>query len=246
MESKLISTDKELINSMTTIPNPWNHINADKVAECDSPFFNKFGGPLAYAQSINAKNKEAELTFNCLPEPFSGNPQSQVCCLNKNPGEPDMCFADNKEFEQATLKNLALKQETCYWADDIHGMCGKLHNGVKWLKQRTRRLEEMLNRKPQIFFIEYFPYHSTKGFDFPAHLPSYDFSDMLIRQAIDKKKLIIIMREKAGWLRRIKEMGEYENLCYLHCPQGGYLTKDNIFRVNNGEQLTDEELKQYF
>ena len=105
MESKLISTDKELINSMTTIPNPWNHINADKVAECDSPFFNKFGGPLAYAQSINAKNKEAELTFNCLPEPFSGNPQSQVYCLNKNPGEPDMCFADNKEFEQATLKN---------------------------------------------------------------------------------------------------------------------------------------------
>lgn len=99
---------------MTTIPNPWNHINADKVAECDSPFFNKFGGPLAYAQSINAKNKEAELTFNCLPEPFSGNPQSQVCCLNKNPGEPDMCFADNKEFEQATLKNLALKQETSY------------------------------------------------------------------------------------------------------------------------------------
>lgn len=42
------------------------------------------------------------------------------------------------------------------------------------------------------------------------------------------------------------ELDKYENLCYLHCPQGGYLTKDNIFRVNNGEQLTDEEFKQYF
>jgi len=107
-------------------------------------------------------------------------------------------------------------------------------------------LEEILNRQPNIFFVEYFPYHSSKGFDFPAHLPSYDFSDMLIRQAIDKKKLIIIMRERTGWLKRIKELDKYENLCYLHCPQGGYLTKDNIFRVNNGEQLTDEEFKQYF
>lgn len=224
----------------------WTSITEENVAACDSDFFDTFGGVSAYAQMINDKYPDAELTFLCLPEPYSGNPNSNVYCLNKNPGAPDKCFSDDKEFEQATLKNLALKQETCFWANGIFNKCGKLHDGVKWLKQRTRKLEEILNRQPQIFFIEYFPYHSTKGFDFPAHLPSYDFSDMLIRQAIDKKKLIIIMREKAGWLRRIKEMGEYENLCYLHCPQGGYLTKDNIFRVNNGEQLTDEELKQYF
>jgi len=224
----------------------WTSITEENVAACDSDFFDTFGGVSAYAQMINDKYPDAELTFSCLPEPYSGNPNSNVYCLNKNPGAPDKCFSEDKGFEVATLKNLALKQETCFWADGIYNKCGKLHDGVNWLKQRTRKLEKILNRQPNIFFIEYFPYHSSKGFDFPAHLPSYDFSDMLIRQAIDKKKLIIIMREKAGWLRRIKEMGEYENLCYLHCPQGGYLTKDNIFRVNNGEQLTDEELKQYF
>lgn len=224
----------------------WTSITDDNVAACDSGFFNKFGGVSAYGHKINDKYPDAELTFSCLPEPYSGNPNSNVYCLNMNPGAPDKCFSEDKEFEQATLKNLALEQETCFWADGIYNKCGKLHDGVKWLKQRTRKLEEMLNRQPQIFFIEYFPYHSAKGFDFPADLPSYDFSDMLIRQAIDKKKLIIIMREKAGWLRRIKELGKYENLCYLRCPQGGYLTKENIFRVNNGEKLTDDELNHYF
>ncbi len=249
MESKLISTDKELINSMTTIPNPWNHINADKVAECDSPFFNKFGGPLAYAQSINAKNKEAELTFNCLPEPFSGNPNSNVYCLNKNPGAPDKCFSDDKEFEQATLKNLALKQGTCFWANGIFNKCGKLHDGVKWLKQRTRKLEEILNRQPNIFFVEYFPYHSSKGFDFPDNLPSYQFTNILIEEAIRTEKMIIIMREKGNWIHRAKNLEGYKNLYWLKCAQGGYLTPDNIVRKDSKGKIiniTEEEIKKYF
>jgi hypothetical protein len=227
----------------------WTSITEENVAACDSDFFDTFGGVSAYAQMINDKYPDAELTFSCLPEPYSGNPNSNVYCLNKNPGAPDRCFSEDKGFEMATMKNLALKQETCFWADGIYNKCGKLHDGIKWLKLRTRKLEEILNRQPNIFFVEYFPYHSSKGFDFPAHLPSYQFTNILIEEAIRTEKMIIIMREKGNWIHRAKNLEGYKNLYWLKCAQGGYLTPDNIVRKDSKGKIiniTEKEIKKYF
>ena len=235
--------------------NPWLSITEGnvKIATCDVPFFEREGSAEAYAQRINDKNEEVELTFDCMPDPFSGNPASKVYCLNKNPGKPDFCFKDDKAFMDATIKNLQLKSDSCFWAEDIKNKCGKVHAGVEWLRKRTKNLREILDCRPDIFFIEYFPYHSTKGFDFPRCLPSYDFSDTLIKQAVEEEKLIIIMREKANWLKRLKkiipDIEQYENLYMLKCAQGGYLTQDNIVRINqNGEvrHLSDDEIRKYF
>ena len=61
----------------------WTSITDENVATCDSDFFNKFGGVSAYSRKINDKFPDAELTFSCHPEPYSGNPNSNVYCLNK-------------------------------------------------------------------------------------------------------------------------------------------------------------------
>jgi len=227
----------------------WTSITDENVAACDSDFFNKFGGVSEYSRMINDRKPDAELTFSCLPEPYSGNPNSNVYCLNKNPGAPDKCFSEDKGFELATLKNLALDQETCFWADGIYNKCGKLHDGVKWLKQRTRKLEEMLNRQPKIFFVEYFPYHSSKGFDFPDSLPSYQFTDILIEKAMKEGKIIVIMREKKKWLKRIDGLKDYSNLYWLKSAQSGYLTPDNIVRKDSNGitiKISKEEIMKYF
>ena len=74
-----------------------------------------------------------------------------------------------------------------------------------------------------------------------------------IKQAVKDKKLIIIMRERINWMKRLKktipDIEDYDNLYTLKCAQGGYLTKDNIVHIdNNGEErhLTDEEITRYF
>lgn len=74
-----------------------------------------------------------------------------------------------------------------------------------------------------------------------------------IKQAIKDKKLIIIMRERINWMKRLKktipDIEDYDNLYTLKCAQGGYLTKDNIVHIdNNGEErhLSDEEITRYF
>ena len=230
--------------------NPWtNIVKGENIADCDKDKFPKNKSAQQYADEINGKYTDVELTFDCLPEPFSGNPESKVYCLNKNPGKPDACFKGDVAFDNATMDNLQLKSKSCFWAENILNRCGKQHAGVEWRSKRTKALEKILGGHPDIFFIEFFPYHSSKGFYFPSHLPSYDFTDELIRQAMRENKIIIIMREKVRWLKRIKELANYSNLYTLKSPQSGYLTPKNIVRIDkNGikHHLSDAEIKNYF
>ena len=237
-----------IFNILTT--NPWMNITKDEnIAACDRGNFPNNKSAIEYADEINSMDDEIGLTFSCLPDPYNGNPESKVYCLCKNPGKPDSCFNCDEAYVNATINNLQLKSENCFWAEDIRNKCGKQHEGVSWLYKRTKELKMILGKHPDIFFIEYFPYHSNKGFIFPKHLPSYDFTDELIRQAMKEEKLIIIMREKKGWLDRIKDLKDYANLYWLKSAQGGYLTPNNIVRiVKDGieHHLSETEIIKYF
>lgn len=83
-----------------TEKNPWLSITEGnvKIAECDVPYFERKDSVEEYAENINLKDDEVELTFDCMPDPFSGSPNSKVYCLNKNPGKPDFCFKDDEAF----------------------------------------------------------------------------------------------------------------------------------------------------
>lgn len=242
----LVYTQK---NAMANIvPNPWLSISSLRhIAPCDEQYFIKcYGTVLNYEKWVNKIYPAASHTFSCLPDPFSGNPDSKVFCLNKNPGNPDPCFKNEPVFEAATIRNLQLLSPNCFWAETIPNKCGKLHEGVNWLRMRTKALETILNRQPNIFFIEYYPYHSTKGFTFPIDLPSYEFSNMLIEQAMEQNKLIVIMREKTNWLKRIPSLEGYDYLAFLKCAQGGYLTPKNIIWAKTTKQLSNMDIKKFF
>ena len=98
-----------------TEKNPWLSITEGnvKIAECDVPYFERKGSVEEYAENINLKDDEVELTFDCMPDPFSGSPNSKVYCLNKNPGKPDFCFKEDEAFLNATIQNLRLRSDSC-------------------------------------------------------------------------------------------------------------------------------------
>lgn len=180
---------------MIMIKNPWLNISwSDTVADVDKAYIKQHYGSV---KAFEEKYKSSGLNLQrCLPDPYSGNKNSKVYCLNMNPGEPDPCFYQHTEYEKRTQKNLRHDVKDCFWAEGLQGMCGKQHAGIDWMDKKMAGLTEILGRRPNVFFIEYFPYHSKKGFSFPEYLPSYEYSDELIREAIRQEKLIIIMRSK--------------------------------------------------
>lgn len=225
----------------TKIVNPWTGISWKKtIADCDKVYFDKnYGSPASFVEFINSKYPSAEMTFDCLPEPFSGDINSPVYCLNINPGKHDPVFDCDKNFEKLTQLNLdPPKLRGTFWTRYLKNS-GKIHDGVLWLESKTAKLrkdigvEDALN----LFFVDYFPYHSTHGFSFPKDLPSYKYTDFLVKNAMKENK-IIIMRQKKKWFDRIKGLESYPRIITLKCPAGGWLS-DNNFNYGSGVNYDD-------
>lgn len=214
------------------IENPWLNISWENgIAEIDKEYLTKF-------------SCFEKIQKNTLPEPYTGDVKSNVYCLNLNLG--DACVCDDsepqikKDFEEYTQKTL--RHEINY------NMWFRLKDtaGYDWWQQKTKELREYKKGQyPRMFVIEYFPYHSVKGFRFPRKLPSYEYSNQLIRQAMAENKYIVIMRHRKEWLQRISGLEEYERLAYLNSPENPCLTKNN-FKPSPRVNFNYEELQKQF
>lgn len=210
------------------IENPWLNISWEKrIADIDEEYLTKF--------SCSKKIQE-----NTLPEPYTGDVRSNVYCLNLNPG--DACVCDDsepqlkKDFEEYTQKTLRHELAGNMWSQLEEDTAGK-----KWWQQNTKELCE----NPRMFVIEYFPYHTVNETYFPRKLPSYEYSNQLIRQAMAENKYIVIMIHRKEWLQRISGLEEYERLAYLNNPRRPYLTKNN-FKPGPRANFDFEELRKQF
>jgi len=77
-----------------------------------------------------------------------------------------------------------------------------------------------------VFCIE-FPYHSKKYRSLRRMLPSQYYSFDLVRRAIKRRVLIVLMRSRARWLSAIPELSGY-GYYELSSPQNGALTPRNL------------------
>ena len=227
------------------IYNPWTKVNLRNVfADGDYRHLVNVGkksiekvpfGSQSYVDMINDLYPGSILNFNSLPEPYSGNPDANVYCLNMNPGEPDSLFDKGPLISNCytieSLNNLTHNVKDSFWTEGMvsdtlgniktdkdlfekllnskHAVPGfSIHAGARWQRMRTKDLwQPILKRRPNIFFLEYFPYHSNHGFDFPDNLPSYNYRNALLEFAMDEEKLIIIMRSEKKWYD-IKDFGK--------------------------------------
>ena len=210
------------------IENPWLNISWENgIAEIDKEYLTKF-------------SCFEKIQKNTLPEPYTGDVKSNVYCLNLNPG--DACVCDDSEpqlkkrFEEYTQKTLRHEINYNMW------FRLKETAGYDWWQQMTKELCE----NPRMFVIEYFPYHTVKGTYFPRKLPSYEYSNQLIRQAMAENKYIVIMRHRKEWLQRISGLEEYERLAYLNNPRRPYLTKNNFKHGGPRANFDFEELQKQF
>lgn len=216
---------------LVTIHNPWLRINwKNTIASCDigSSWIKKHAG---------------QLQLSTLPEPFTGNPNSKVYCLNLNPGAKDAFFesfpANKKKLLGSTQRTLNHTMPDNMWFSLYE------HEGYCWWRRITKEIRTTLGRNPNMFVIEYFPYHSVKSISFPKKLPSYAYSDQLIQNAMNEGKYILILRHKKEWFDRIHGLRIYNKLFYIINPQNPYITASNIRYIHGTSSGVSGLLKSF-
>jgi hypothetical protein len=187
----------------------------------------------AAVREFNAKADEdcRLLIDDFLPEPFVGNPAAPVILLLNNPGCGSKArFRQEAPFIKRMRDNLVHRASDCsfaYFADDVNpdlklwwnkklkGLlaCG-LHHGV---------LAEA------ICAVDYFPYPSKRFRGWKGRLLSgaQDYSFDLVRKAIQREAVIVLVRGKRRWLKAAPELDGYKRLCKVSNPQVGSISQKN-------------------
>ena len=115
--------------------NPWTKISWNNtVADCDRRIIS----PVYCA--------EMGIDISNLPEPYTGNINSNVVCLNLNPGigKCDACFRYDMNFLKLTRDTLCHRIDHSMWLDYIRCKHGGLHEGCEWWQKNgifTENLE---------------------------------------------------------------------------------------------------------
>lgn len=215
-------------------------------------------------ECVSDYNRKVKLQLDHFPEPYVGNSGANVYILGGNPGydERDSRLLENPQVREAfgkIIKNsYQHKNATFYWLDqtiekEIHEIVKKEFgnttdnfSGFKWWKNRTNELRTELNKgfnngifelKNRIFYIDYHPYHSLHlNTELMKNLPSNQYVNALICQAINDNKLIIIMRAYNAWIERIPKLKGYGNIIRLKSAQCSYLTPKNML-INEWSEL---------
>lgn len=166
-----------------------------------------------------------------LPEPFLGNSKVKIVFLNLNPGysEQDSLFHHgNTYFIEKSRSNLA-QAESEYPFYLLNPEISTSPGHIWW----AGKLKELISRyglkriANEICCIEYFPYHTKKFKPLKQILESQKYGFKLVKDAIDRNALIVIMRAKNAWLEAVPELKNY-NYYTLNSSQNVTISKNNL------------------
>lgn len=202
-----------------SIRNPWKDLPAvaPYVLPCDS--------------STVADYKQRYPGFiadDLLPQPFVGNPVAPVVLLLANPGvsvEDSQLEKDNAAF------STYLRSSVCDPVDGQHH--AHLHEalasgpGYAWWIKRVGDLQTKCGPLSQkLLVLQRVPYHSKKypgGLD---NLPSFAYTEFLLKTAVARKALIICGRKRKSWEKVLGS--DAWTMVHLKNPRAAFLTPRNM------------------
>jgi len=178
----------------------------------------------------------ARVDLGLLPEPFIGRCDAPIVLLNLNPG---WSFDDAKWHRHpgfACRLRANLNQEDSpypfYLLDpDLKGDSGAYSPGGIWWRKRLRVLIEHVDSLEtvanSILCVEYFPDHSQRYGGRMQPIPSQNFSFSLVRSALDREAIIVVLRSQRRWHAAVPELVTYKNQYVLRNPRSPYVTPNN-------------------
>lgn len=176
------------------------------------------------------------LRLDTLPEPLVGGlDNAKVVFLALNPGFMDSDVDVNMQLEQ--FINGCRKNLKDPFKSDFYYFTGGLEEtgGYKWWSSKLKPLinhgitEETLKKK--IMMVEYFPYHSVNYRHIGRFTPSQLFSFEIVKEAIKRNKIIVIMRSRGLWEQAVPELAGYP-LMTLSSAQNVVISPKNVGEIN--------------
>jgi hypothetical protein len=202
--------------------NPWPTLPSEPpyVLDCDA----------AAICAFNEKAQEVHrLQLDAMPEPFVGSRTAPVVLLGLNPGfdDQDPEVHARPEF-QALLRNIYCDSKLdfpFYFLDPSVESPGR-----KWCEKKLRPLLAMFSRKAiaqSILLVDYFPYHSRRFNHASLELPSQEYGFGLVRAAIARRAVVVVLRSRKLWAMRVPELGSYSQAFTLKSPQNVVVSPGN-------------------
>lgn len=150
------------------------------------------------------------LRLEVLPVPFIGSLNSaKIVLLGLNPGfSEDDLIKPQEDFEE--------NQKALTFSSSIPFYClnplWQKNGGYVWWSKILKQLISIKGLsvvQKETMCIQYFPYHSKSFVRVPFTLPSQNFSFDLVREAIKKNLIIVVMRSKKLWFEAVPELISY-------------------------------------
>lgn len=160
-----------------------------------------------------------------------GRVDAPVMLLGSNPSfsTEDEPFYNDPYIRQQWQKNI-LHQPMEYPFYLINPRLKGKGGGYEWWSQKlghlikATRLDKVANN---LCCVEYFPYHTSTYTD-KLQVPSQRYNSYLVRQAIKRESLIIVMSRKKWWIEAIPELQHYPHFTQLNSAQNSTITYKNL------------------
>jgi hypothetical protein len=164
-----------------------------------------------------------------LPEPFLGDPEAPIVLLSLNPGfsSEDIKHHTDPTFTHLLRLNLEHGQSDFPFYLLNPRIAGP---GQKWWEQRLSRLLEVASRATiarKLLNVEYFPYHSDRFAHHRLRVSSQDYGFFLVREAVRRGALVILMRGRRLWFSAVPELMTYERMFTLRSVQNTTISRRN-------------------
>jgi hypothetical protein len=194
--------------------NPWVNLptSAPFVLPSDKEQIDRFNGG-------RPEEDKHRIHLTSIPEAFLGQRDAQLVLLNLNPGynKANLPFYESGTLlsQTARLNLIHASLPYPFW---VLNPAFNNYGGHKYWRKRLRRLIGQCSSNEasalhiasqNIFCVEYFPYHSVKYGRVPF-LESQNYGFHLVREAIQRKAVIVIMRAKKRWLSVVPELQDYQ------------------------------------
>jgi hypothetical protein len=198
-----------------TKDNPWQRLPAQPpfVHPDDQTAVGKFNAQAAPALKLRVND--------LLPEPFLGDPRAPVILLSNNPGMGKFVhLRQTSSFMRRMRDGICLKfsKYPFIYLDPEFAQVGY------WWRQKLKSLLERFGAEVvarSICNIVYFPYPSDKFGHRRCELPSQQYSFDLVRSAVERGAVIVLMRkgQLRHWEAKVPELKDYRNYVVLRNPQ---------------------------
>lgn len=189
----------------------------------------------------NKSDDHHKFHLEFVPEPFIGNKNAPVIALNANPGyNPlEVKIHDDPTIRKLMLDNLIHSYPGFYYLSKELDPS----TGATWWRKKLRQLIQDTSKisvSKNLLVVESMAYHSKK-FKF-INLPSQQYSCQLVKMAIDRDAIVIIMRSKKVWFDLVPALWNYKNLIVMNNPQQTYLGPGNLPRYDDVVELISRSI----